>query len=146
MEGFMKISKILIVLCCWSLQQAILASDDEPESPNNWKVTFFREYLDGHKKLKSPTHPDVAKVLSDSFDKAAAEAPEADKEVVEIIGDQVRFFVSLQDPQIIEQEMEKCRKGMKEANSWYARIAPDCLKGNRFVQAFCDECKKRRGQ
>ncbi len=114
----------------------------------NWKLTFFEGYMDRYQQLPtgSPKHPDVADILQSSFNNAIAlvdEQNDVEQEIVTAVGEQISYFATLQNEQEIQEEMAKCENGMKRANSLLARLMPKTKKADYFVQAFCNEHKKR---
>lgn len=120
--------------------QSIFASE---QGNQNWKVSFFKCYMNECSSLGSPTHEGVAKALQSSFDQAARTASEQEAELVSSVRGQVEYFVSLQDEKEKQQELSKCKEGMKLAQSSWARIAPDSVKAHFFVKEFAQAAADR---
>ncbi len=130
---------------CFYISHVIVPSSDVKK---DWKVVFFSEYMDGYQKLSSPGHKEVAGVLSDSFNKALDlvqedQAQDQESDLIEAVRSQVTYFVTLSDEKDKTVEMKKCDQGMKEASSWYAKLASPAIKAQYFVQAFYNESQER---
>ena len=140
MEGIMKNTYLALLSICLLFEDA-LASQANKES---WKVSFFKEYIDGYGALQEPGHEEIAQILQKSFDQAALAAPEQDQHLVIAVRDQVSYFANIENEEEKERELEKCKEGMKQACSPWARFAPEAVKAKFFVDRFVEEANKRQ--
>lgn len=138
----MESKKVLILCFSITIFDQMIASDAQ-DSPS-WKVSFFTGYMKEYSALGSTSHEAIAGVLQNSFDQAAAVAPEEDQHLVDSVRGQVAYFVGLQDEEEKAQELQKCQEGMKQATSVWARLAPDAVKAHFFVSKFVEESQKRQ--
>lgn len=132
------------MLLCVFLGSISLLANQDSQSRNKWKVVFFREYMKGYDSLDNPNHKNISQVLKNSFNQAKPFIPEEDKELASGVADQVRFFVGLKDPVLIDREVKKCQNGMKEAHSVWAKMASEGTKARKFVSRFYKEYAKRK--
>lgn len=121
--------------------KCVFVSDVSSES---WKVSFFNGYMKGYSALGSRSHGDVAQVLQQSFSQAELVAPEKDRDLVDGVRSQVEYFASIESEEEKRRELAKCEEGMKQAQSSWARWAPDGVKAHFFVNKFAEESEKRQ--
>jgi len=115
-----------------------------PVGSESWKVQFFDHYMQGYKDIESdPSHSKIAEVLEQAFQSSTEFVPERERELALAIQDQIHYFATLQDPEIIKREVKKCTNGMKLANSLFGKIASKGVKANKFVDNFKKEYDKR---
>lgn len=114
------------------------------EASKKWKIIFFKEYMKGYDSLDEPNHKNISQVLQKSFKKSEEFIPEEDADLAAGVRNQVKFFVSLKDSAAIEREVKKCKDGMKEAHSVWAKMASDGTKSRKFVSRFYKEYEKRK--
>lgn len=121
-----------------------LLTNQDGQASNKWKIVFFDEYMKGYEGLDEPNHKTISQVLKKSFEKSESLIPEQDAELAAGVRDQVKFFIGLQDPDIIDREVKKCKDGMKEAHSVWAKMASQGTKARKFVSRFYKEYAKRK--
>lgn len=136
-------NKIMLLFLMCMIVQFITASEN-----SSWKVAFFKGYVAGYKEKSPTTHAGFSEILQTSWEAAFPLAPARgdDAEVVVQVGEQVRFFVGIQDPSVQQEETEKCINGMRKAHSLLAQWVPESTKASFFINKFVEEWKKRTGR
>lgn len=130
-----------VLIFLW--MQHAFASDASNEC---WKVSFFNGYMKEYGALESPSHEGVASVLQSSLDQAltTAPVPEKDQRLVDDVRSQVAYFVGLETEEEKEQELKKCQDGMAQAQSPWAKWAPEKVKAYFFVSKFVEAAAARK--
>ena len=129
----------LFFLICMTAQ-FFVASDNR-----SWKVVFFTGYVERYNQNSPTTHAGFAEVLRTSWEAASPLTPKHGDEAVMAfqVGEQVSFFVTLEDPVVQQKETEKCIEGMQQAQGTLTQWVPERAKAYFFIGKFVEEWKKR---